>query len=398
MKRTRNALVLGLITTLSFGTINPLPAAEVSVGVNVAATADFYAPLTPVGTWVEIHDYGRCWRPASVTVGWRPYCDGDWVWTDCGWYWESDEPWAWACYHYGTWVYADDYWYWVPGIEWSPAWVYWRVGGGYCGWAPYPPHGRKVAEADFVFVDDHHFTDHHNRAELIVNDPKIAKQTKEITKIRRERREINGKRERVVVNNGPGVKPFQKATGKKFTPQPVTQISRRTYEHAPADVRRRRDPSPTETKSPANAAPKKSENPPARDEHRSDRHQKPPQTPPEPEPAPEVKPNEPPTEKSLPPEQKIPPKHSAPPFIPPSHDQAIPHSAPEAPPGDALPNRPPAKDVVPEHATPDLPPEHREAVSPSDSGPAQEHPESVGGGGPPHRPPNRERRHVPSKP
>ena len=29
--------------------------------------------------------------------------------------------------------------YWVPGYEWGPAWVSWRFGGGYVGWAPLPP-------------------------------------------------------------------------------------------------------------------------------------------------------------------------------------------------------------------------------------------------------------------
>ncbi len=27
----------------------------------------------------------------------------------------------------------------MPGYQWAPAWVSWRYGGGYCGWAPLPP-------------------------------------------------------------------------------------------------------------------------------------------------------------------------------------------------------------------------------------------------------------------
>jgi hypothetical protein len=76
-----------------------------------------------------------------VESGWRPYSDGHWVWTDDGWYWASDEPWAWATYHYGRW-YCDDYygWVWMPGYEWAPAWVEWRYGGDYVGWAPLSPY------------------------------------------------------------------------------------------------------------------------------------------------------------------------------------------------------------------------------------------------------------------
>jgi len=48
----------------------------------------FYQTLAPYGSWIEVPDYGWCWRPtvAVVDVGWQPYCDrGRWLWTDCGW-------------------------------------------------------------------------------------------------------------------------------------------------------------------------------------------------------------------------------------------------------------------------------------------------------------------------
>ena len=55
----------------------------------ISATADFQVPLAAHGAWIEVGTYGHCWRPAHVVGGWRPYCDGRWIWTDCGWYWES---------------------------------------------------------------------------------------------------------------------------------------------------------------------------------------------------------------------------------------------------------------------------------------------------------------------
>jgi hypothetical protein len=36
-------------------------------------------------------------------------------------------------------------WFWVPGNIWGPAWVSWRNGGAYIGWAPLPP------DVEFVF-------------------------------------------------------------------------------------------------------------------------------------------------------------------------------------------------------------------------------------------------------
>ena len=72
----------------------------------------------------------------------RPYnTGGHWVWTDeYGWMWASEYAWGWAPFHYGRWVFDDYYgWMWVPGYEWSPAWVEWRTGGDYFGWAPLGP-------------------------------------------------------------------------------------------------------------------------------------------------------------------------------------------------------------------------------------------------------------------
>jgi hypothetical protein len=75
-----------------------------------------------------------------IDADWAPYTDGHWVYTDDGWTWVSDESFGWATYHYGRWVNLDGTgWCWVPGYTWAPAWVSWRYGGGYCGWAPLPP-------------------------------------------------------------------------------------------------------------------------------------------------------------------------------------------------------------------------------------------------------------------
>ena len=76
---------------------------------------------------------------------WRPYADGYWAYTDAGWTWVSYEDFGWATYHYGRWTHLADYgWVWVPGYEWGPAWVSWRTGGDYVGWAPLPPQGDEV--------------------------------------------------------------------------------------------------------------------------------------------------------------------------------------------------------------------------------------------------------------
>jgi hypothetical protein len=90
------------------------------------------------GQWNQ-SPFGPAWQP-DVPAGWRPYTDGQWAHTDQGWAWVGNEPWAWATYHYGRWYQGEnDRWAWVPGNVWAPAWVAWRQGGGYVGWAPLPP-------------------------------------------------------------------------------------------------------------------------------------------------------------------------------------------------------------------------------------------------------------------
>ena len=140
------------------------------VGVDV-----FYDGLAPYGDWLELQDYGWSWAP-RVDRDWRPYTRGQWVMTDDGWYWDSDEQFGWATYHYGRWV-DDRYygWIWIPGTEWAPAWVSWRHGNGYTGWAPLPPRATWrthvglriggldidafIGARDYTFVQDRAFVD-----------------------------------------------------------------------------------------------------------------------------------------------------------------------------------------------------------------------------------------------
>jgi hypothetical protein len=118
----------------------PAPAQVASFGMNVSF-GTFYSGLSAYGEWVLVDQDVYAWRPTGVTVGWRPYFSGRWAWTDDGWYWLSEEPWAWATYHYGRWYYDDYYgWMWIPGYEWAPAWVEWRYGGDCVGWAPLGPY------------------------------------------------------------------------------------------------------------------------------------------------------------------------------------------------------------------------------------------------------------------
>ena len=246
MKKSLRCLIIGLLGCSSFGLFNASADLEVSTTVKIRATTEFHAPLSPHGVWVEAKTHGRCWRPARVAVSWRPYSSGSWVWTDCGWYWESDEPWAWACYHYGSWVDDPVYgWVWVPGIEWAPAWVTWRVGGGYCGWAPLAPRGVIVAAPAFVFVETHRFHEPIRPSLVVVNNTTVLNKTKEVASFKRETRNLDGSGPRkVIVNEGPGRDVVQMATGKKIETVSIREATRK----APApDTGKARPPGGRET-------------------------------------------------------------------------------------------------------------------------------------------------------
>lgn len=116
----------------SNGDANSQPDQDVNINT-------FNDALSPYGTWVDDATYGRVW--ICNVAGFRPYYSaGHWVYTDYGWTWVSDYAWGWAPFHYGRWAYGTNAaWMWIPGYQWGPAWVDWRSGGAYYGWAPSAP-------------------------------------------------------------------------------------------------------------------------------------------------------------------------------------------------------------------------------------------------------------------
>ncbi len=153
MRQARIVMAL-VISGLAWtaGGRNPL-AGPVSVDVDIGV---FHDALAPYVDWIETARFGVVWAPARVDHGWRPYTRGHWVFTDFGWTWVGNEEWGWATDHYGRWAFDPAYgWIWAPGSQWGPAWVAWRHGGGYVGWAPLPPEvGIDMAGVNFDAILD----------------------------------------------------------------------------------------------------------------------------------------------------------------------------------------------------------------------------------------------------
>ena len=226
----------------AFAVASPPPAAaEVSVSVSF-----FYDHLAPYGRWVAAGSYGRCWAPARVAVGWAPYVDGEWVWTDYGWTWISSDPWGDVVYHYGTWVWVDPYgWVWVPGTIWAPAWVTWAYTEDYVGWAPVPPSfvlsasgygggAVVVPAARYVFVPSARFVGI-NVASVRVPAPQTATLLARSTKVTRYT--VSGG---IVHTAGPPTARIERATGHRVERVGIDRIRSKPTTLAAAGATRSR--------------------------------------------------------------------------------------------------------------------------------------------------------------
>ena len=207
---------------------------------------DFFYNNLSGGNWIEVADYGYGWQPdlAVNDPNWRPYADGYWAYTDDGWTWISYEDFGWATYHYGRWARLADYgWVWFPGsdLDWGPAWVSWRTGGDYVGWAPLPPRGPGVvyegqpigAQADIEFdigPDYYNFVDIRFIGEPVLRD-RIFAPSQNVTYINNTVNVTNiSVKNNVVYNYGPDYnvlsahssRPIQRLS---ITRQPATNLS-----------------------------------------------------------------------------------------------------------------------------------------------------------------------------
>ncbi|HUD72475.1 MAG TPA: DUF6600 domain-containing protein, partial [Dongiaceae bacterium] len=142
--------------------------------------------------------------------------------------WVSDYPWGAIPYHYGTW-YPDPVfgWVWVPGDVWAPAWVVFRTGPDYIGWAPVSPRfaiGVSFAHAapagPFLFVPAGHFCDvavgrhavSESRGRALVHETRLVDNL--------------AIRDNLVVNRGPDPAVIERAGGRPIRRVPIEAVPR----------------------------------------------------------------------------------------------------------------------------------------------------------------------------
>jgi hypothetical protein len=138
------AVAVIVCLAIALGALSASVMTAVFAPAQAQVPAEFQSALEPYGSWQPHPRFGEVWVPYDLPPGWRPYTYGRWVYTEeWGWYWVSDEEeadWGWVAFHYGRWAHDPRLgWFWIPGDEWGPAWVDWRRGDDYVGWAPLPP-------------------------------------------------------------------------------------------------------------------------------------------------------------------------------------------------------------------------------------------------------------------
>lgn len=235
MSKSIRARTMRLLASVAIGaavlTLTPLlgiwPAAPAQA--QYVIDAEFRTALSPYGRWHHHSRWGEVWLPDPVPADWRPYTRGRWIYTDdWGWYWESGDEeaaWGWVTNHYGRWVNDRELgWLWVPGEDWGPAWVDWRHGDDYVGWAPLPPDDLLVEYRDdpvyWSFVRPRYLLS--PRVYLVFVPPRdrivIIRRTKIVNRtviVDRDRnRDRDPRRARVAVNAGIEPAIIARATGK----------------------------------------------------------------------------------------------------------------------------------------------------------------------------------------
>lgn len=254
MKKLFVAL-FAILAFSAFAADEPAPDADMEA-VDVAPPEEdvkietFHEKMKPHGKWIEDKEHGKVWQPSVVVIDtdWRPYCnEGHWVWTNCGWYWQSNYEWGNYAFHYGRWVrHAQHRWVWVPDCTWGPAWVSWRECDDAWGWAALPPiarfdfHAGFGAGVDFSFrlgVDDFVFVG--CRDFLRVRVHKHCYPRKRCHEVYGRTKIINNTyivRNKTVINNGVSCRIVERRTNRRIEP---SRINRGHVHKAP--VHRQKD-------------------------------------------------------------------------------------------------------------------------------------------------------------
>ncbi len=209
----------------------PSPPEPIYGAISISYIYDY---LGRYGYWVYYNPYGYVWIPRGVGRHWRPYTHGRWVFTDYGWTWISHHPWGWIPFHYGRWGWDNRLgWFWVPDVVWAPAWVIWRFGDLYIGWAPLPPgvdfvpgFGLRWERVDlpahyWIFIEGRRFHSNQLRAWILPPERNITIINYTVVRDRYTIRDRN-----MIINNAVSPQEIERLTRRPVTKVSVREVKR----------------------------------------------------------------------------------------------------------------------------------------------------------------------------
>ncbi len=186
------------------------------------ANAQTEEQLFNIFVWRPINELAATMINENENKEYVPYNDGQWVYTDQGWYFKANTPQEDLTSHYGRWALDPNLgWVWLPGKVWAPAWVEWRENEDYIAWAPVPPgvyiqndvvNVTILNENRYTIVEKKQFIEpsvYKYRYQYVENKNKIM--IKEMIK-------TDGViiKNKTVINKGPEVSVIEKKSGKKI--------------------------------------------------------------------------------------------------------------------------------------------------------------------------------------
>lgn len=189
--------------------------ATASASASVSADFSFYVWVPSPELYVSAE--------AEAEASYTPYSNGQWIYTDAGWYFKAATPAEEITSHYGRWTLSGSLgWVWVPGRVWAPAWVAWREDDNYVAWTPVPPKvylsGEVLVAPDiedeklYVIVEKKHFLEpavfkYRFMYKMAAEPVSIKVMTKRDGIMIKEKR---------LINWGPNIVHIQAKTGKKI--------------------------------------------------------------------------------------------------------------------------------------------------------------------------------------
>jgi len=180
---------------------------------------EYEAELDYYGQWRYHNSYGYVWIPSGISLSWRPYLNGRWVWYPIiGWTWVSYEPWGWCVSHYGRWHWSVRFgWHWIPTRSWGPAWVHWYHGPSYIGWCPLSYYGYPG-----VVINNHYYGNYYHshypsgsRALVVVHKDHL--QARNISGVALNKARVSKLSDITMTSAQPKVRPAAYKTGVRST-------------------------------------------------------------------------------------------------------------------------------------------------------------------------------------